>query len=134
MATLQTQFDFTLPRGYVDSDGNLQRKGVMRLATGMDEIDPFRDPRVRQNQAYLVVILLARVVTRIGSITNVTTQVIEDLFTGDLAFLQRLYRQVNERGTALVEVTCPECSTIVEVDLSSLGGSQATPSDASTRR
>lgn len=134
MGALQTEFEFVLPRGYVDESGNLHRKGVMRLATAMDEIAPLRDPRVRQNQAYLVIILLSRVITRLGSIDQVTPLEIENLFTSDLAFLQRLYRQVNERGTSVVSVNCPECSTEIEVDIASLGGSQATPSNDSTRR
>ncbi|MFN0095941.1 MAG: phage tail assembly protein [Dehalococcoidia bacterium] len=134
MPGLQTEFEFTLPRGYVDGSGTLHRKGTMRLATANDEIAPLRDPRVRNNQAYLVIILLARVVTRLGTIDNVTTHEVENLFTGDLAFLQRLYRQINEHATSLVEVTCPHCNEAVEVDLSELGGSQATPSDDSTRR
>ncbi len=134
MSGLQTEFEFTLPRGYVDENGNLHRKGTMRLATAMDEIAPLRDPRVRQNQAYLVIILLSRVITRLGSIDQVTPHEIENLFTGDLAFLQRLYRQVNERGSSLVPVTCPQCSSEIEVDIGSLGGSPATPSTDSTRR
>jgi hypothetical protein len=134
MAGLQTEFEFTLPRGYTDGNGNVHRTGTMRLATAMDEIAPLRDPRVRQNQAYLVIILLSRVVTRLGSITQVTPHEMENLFTSDLAFLQRLYRQVNERGTSVVSVQCPECSTEVEVDIASLGGLQATPSNGSTRR
>lgn len=132
--SLQTEFEFTLPRGYVDESGTLHRNGTMRLATAMDEIAPLRDMRVRQNQAYLVIILLSRVVTRLGTITQVTPHEIESLFTSDLAFLQRLYRQINERGTSIVTAQCPECSTEVEVDIASLGGSQATPSIESTRR
>ena len=120
---LQTEFEFTLPQGYVDRDGNLHRDGSMRLATAMDEIAPLRDPSVRENQAYLVVILLSRVITRLGNISDVTTYEIEHLFSGDLAYLQRLYRQVNEQGTTLVPVTCPECSTPIDVDISRLGGS-----------
>ena len=134
MSVLQTEFEFTLPRGYVDEDGTLHRKGTMRLATAMDEIAPLRDPRVRQNQAYLVIILLSRVITRLGNIEQVTPHEIENLFTGDLAFLQRLYRQTNERGTSAGPFTCPECSAEIEVDIASLGGSQATPSNDSTRR
>ena len=122
MAALQTEFEFTLPRGYVDGSGTLHRKGTMRLATAADEIAPLRDPRVKQNQAYLVVILLARVITELGTVGQVTPHEIENLFTSDLAFLQRLYRQVNERGSSLVNVTCPHCYGEVEVDISSLGG------------
>lgn len=122
MALLQTEFDFVLPRGYVDAQGNVHREGSMRLATAMDEIAPLRDPRVRQNQAYLVIILLSRVITRLGSLQVVTPHEIESLFTGDLAYLQRLYRQLNERGTSIVTAQCPGCGTDVEVDIASLGG------------
>ena len=120
--SLQTEFEFTLPRGYVDSDGNLHRDGVMRLATAMDEIAPLRDPRVRNNQAYLVIILLSRVITRLGALPVVDTGVIENLFAADLAYLQALYRRINEEGTTLVPVTCPECKAQFPVDLASLGG------------
>ena len=134
MASLQTEFEFTLPRGYVDADGNVHRKGRMRLATALDEITPLRDPRVRQNQAYLIIILLANVITQLGELTYVSTFEVEKFFTSDLAFLQRLYRQINERGTSILTVQCPECSTEVEVDIASLGGSLATPSNESMRR
>src|ERR687896_543882 len=89
---LQTEFEFTLPRGYVAPDGRLHKKGRMRLATAMDEIAPLRDPRVRANQAYLVIILLARVITQLGDVEVIDTGVIENLFTADLAYLQDLYR------------------------------------------
>jgi hypothetical protein len=123
MNALQTEFEFTLPQGYVDATGTLHREGAMRLATALDEIAPLRDPRVRENSAYLVVILLSRVITRLGTLPQVGTFEVEKFFTGDLAFLQRLYRQINEQGTALVPVVCPECSTRIDVDISSLGGS-----------
>jgi hypothetical protein len=93
---LQTEFDFTLPRGYVDQHGTLHKKGRMRMATAMDEIAPLRDPRVRANQAYLVIILLARVITKLGSVENIDTGVIENLFSADLAYLQDFYRRINE--------------------------------------
>ncbi len=93
---LQTEFEFTLPRGYVDSGGALHRNGTMRLATAMDEIAPLRDPRVKANPAYLVIILLARVITRLGSLEAIDTSVIENLFAADLAFLQDLYRKIND--------------------------------------
>jgi hypothetical protein len=96
---LQTEFDFTLPRGYVDSSGTLHKKGRMRLATAMDEIAPLRDPRVKANQAYLVIILLARVITALGTVEVIDTSVIENLFTSDLSYLQDFYRRINETGT-----------------------------------
>jgi hypothetical protein len=121
--SLQTEFEFTLPRGYVDRDGNLHRQGAMRLATAMDEIAPLRDLRVRSNQAYLVIVLLSRVIVKLGTLPQATTGVIENLFAADLAYLQAFYRQINERGTSVVTLTCPECSTEFEVDLANLGGS-----------
>lgn len=93
--SLQTEFEFTLPKGYVDGAGTLHRKGTMRLATARDEIEPLRDNRVLENEAYLTVIILARVVTRLGTIGQVSTKTIEDLFAADLAYLQDLYGIVN---------------------------------------
>lgn len=120
--TLQTQFEFTLPRGYVDSEGNVHTRGVMRLATAMDEIAPLRDVRVSANQAYLTIILLARVVVKLGSLTQVSTGVIENLFAADMAYLQAFYRQINEEGTTIIKRTCPACQQEIEIDLADLGG------------
>jgi hypothetical protein len=121
--TRQTEFEFTLPVGYVDQEGNVHRQGTMRLATAMDEIVPLRDVRVRANQAYLAIVLLSRVVTRLGSLPAISTGVIENLYVADLAYLQALYRQINEEGKTTITVTCPECNTQHEVDLAELGGS-----------
>ena len=121
--SLQTEFEFTLPRGYVDRDGILHREGRMRLATAMDEIAPLRDPRVHSNQAYLVIILLSRVITRLGTLPSITTDVVENFFAADLAYLQALYRRINEEGRTTVPVACPTCQAKFEVDLASLGGS-----------
>lgn len=115
--TLQTEFQFEMPRGYIDSEGNLHNKGTMRLATAMDEIAPLRDPRVKSNQAYLVVILLSRVITKLGSLSDVSTKVIEGLFSADLAYLQDFYRRINEDGTSTIPATCPECNHVFEVEL-----------------
>jgi hypothetical protein len=119
--TLQTEFEFTLPKGYVDKEGNLHRQGTMRLATAMDEIAPLRDPRVTANQAYLAVILLARVVTRLGNLPDVNTGVVEKLFSADFAYLQDFYRRINENGTAKLGALCPECNHKFEVELSHPG-------------
>lgn len=110
ISPLQTEFNFTLPRGYIDAQGNIHREGCMRLATAMDEIAPMRDPRVRENQAYLTVAILSRVVTRLGDIVDVSTNTIEKLFTQDLAYLQELYRRVNTGGSNGHDVTCPNCN------------------------
>jgi hypothetical protein len=115
---LRTEFAFELPRGYVDGSGTTHTTGVMRLATARDELIPLRDDRVRENAAYLTVILLARVVTRIGSVTDVHTGVIENLFASDLAFLQDMYRRINSEGHTRAGVTCPECAHAFDVDLS----------------
>jgi hypothetical protein len=119
---LQTEFPFNLPRGYVDSEGNLHRDGVMRLATAYDEIAPMKDPRVQANPGYLVIILLSRVITRLGSLQHINPKVIESLFSADLAFLQDFYRRVNEAGSSRVGVTCPECDAKFEVEVNGSGG------------
>ena len=122
MIGLQTEFEFTLPRGYIDQEGNLHREGVMRLATAMDEIIPLQDRRVRENQAYLVVVLLSRVITKLGTLSAINTGVIENLFAADLAYLQALYRRINEEGTTQFPTTCPSCKETIEVDLVDLVG------------
>lgn len=113
----RTEFEFTLPRGYVDKDGKVHKKGVMRLATAKDEILPLQDYRVQQNRAYLVVILLSRVITKLGDVKSMNPSVIEELYASDLAYLQDFYRRINEDGTSRVQVTCPECKHGFEVDL-----------------
>jgi hypothetical protein len=120
---LQTEFAFTLPRGYLDEAGNLHSEGVMRLATAMDEIVPLRDVRVRANQAYLSVVLLARVIVKLGSLPQVTTDIVENLFAADLAYLQAFYRRINEEGTSCITLACPACQAEFELDLADLGGS-----------
>ena len=114
---LVTEFPFTLPRGYVDDDGAVHRDGVMRLATARDEIAPLRDPRVRDNEAYLTVLLLSRVVTRLGDLESVTPGVVEGMFATDLSFLQDHYRRINTEGTPRAAVRCPSCEHGFEVEL-----------------
>ena len=114
---LRTEFSFLLPRGYVDSAGTVHRDGVMRLATARDELVPLRDDRVRENPAYLTVVLLGRVVTRIGTIDDVHAGMIENLFASDLAFLQDLYRRINQEGHTRAAVTCPNCEHQFAVDV-----------------
>ena len=89
---LQTEYQFTLPNGYVDDEGALHRTGAMRLACARDEIEPLRDPRVRENEAYATVIVLARVIAELGTVTRVTTKTVESLFVRDFGYLQDLYR------------------------------------------
>ena len=119
---LQTEFPFTLPCGYVDPEGNLHREGVMRLATAYDEIAPLKDPRVQANPGYLVIILLSRVVSRLGDLEYINPKVIENLFAGDLAYLQDMYQRVNHDGHNRLAVVCPHCEGEFEVELSGLGG------------
>jgi len=107
---LQTEFEFTLPCGYLDAAGTLHREGTMRRATAADEILPLKDPRVVRNPSYLIVILLARVVTRLGALDQVNTKVVEDLFATDLAYLQKLYNEINSLQETGDKVSCPSCS------------------------
>ena len=118
----QTEFEFTLPLGYVDAEGSLHREGVMRLATAADEILPLKDPRVQSNEAYLAVILLSRVITRLGGVPQINPKVIEGLYAADLAYLQEFYNRVNRNGKASVEACCPKCAHEFAVELSAAGG------------
>ncbi|HEX8652920.1 MAG TPA: hypothetical protein VF708_19045 [Pyrinomonadaceae bacterium] len=124
---MQSEFAFTLPLGYTDTEGNLHKEGVMRLATAFDEIAPLKDPRVQSNPAYLLVILLSRVITRLGSLEYLNPKIIEGLYAGDLAYLQDFYRRINENGHNRVQTQCPHCEQRFEVELNGLGGSGATP-------
>jgi len=119
--TVQTEFPFTLPRGYVDPEGHLHRQGVMRLSTALDEVAPMKDPRVQVNPGYLVIILLSRVITRLGDLTHINPKVMEGLYSADLAFLQDFYRSINENGHSRVGVTCPHCEAKFEVEMGSVG-------------
>ena len=124
---LQTEFVFTLPLGYVDPEGNLHREGVMRLATAFDEIAPLKDPRVHNNPAYLLIILLSRVITQLGTLEQINPKTIEGLFAADLAYLQHVYRRINENGHNLVHAQCPHCEKQFDLELTGLGGPGATP-------
>lgn len=114
---LRTEFEFELPRGYVDESGTVHRSGAMRLATARDELVPLRDVRVRENPAYLSVVLLGRVITRLGTLASVHDGTVENMFASDLAFLQDFYRQINAEGHTRAAVACPHCSESFEVEL-----------------
>jgi len=114
---LQLEYDFVLPKGYVDDEGTLHREGKMRLATAADEIQPLRDPRVKDNPEYLIVTILARVVTKLGAVQNINTGVIEKLFVQDLSYLQDLYNRINQMGEPRYDCTCPECGGKVRVPI-----------------
>ncbi len=117
---MRTEVAFTLPRGYVDPAGTVHREGTMRLATARDEIEPLRDPAVRQNEAYLAVLLLARTVTRLGTVQSIDPPLIEGLFAADFDHLQRLYERINTDGEAVGALSCPECGHPFEVDLTEI--------------
>jgi hypothetical protein len=130
----QTEHEFTLPMGMLDDDGTLHRDGSMRLATAADEILPLRDPRVEKNPAYLTVILLSRVITRLGSARDITPKQVEGLFAADLAYLQDFYNEINRVDGGAPAVVCPECSHEFEVERPFAPTSAAIPSTSSTRR
>ena len=106
--SLQTEFPFTLPKGYVDEQGTLHRSGTMRMATARDEIEPLRDARVKENEAYLTVILLSRVITELGSVSQVTPKTVEGFFAADLAYLQDFYQVVNFGDPSALDEAEPE--------------------------
>lgn len=113
----RTEFDFELPRGYVDSDGVLHRHGRMRLATARDELRPQIDVRVKENPGYLSVVLLSQVITELGTVGDVHVGVVEQMYATDIAFLQDFYRRINSEGHTRAGVSCPSCGTAFEVDL-----------------
>ncbi|WP_326703406.1 hypothetical protein [Streptomyces cyaneofuscatus] len=115
---LQTEFAFELPRGYVDDEGQVHRHGTMRLATARDELRPQIDLRVKENPAYLSVVLLSQVITQLGTVTDVHAGIVERMYATDVAFLQDFYRRINSEGHTHAAVTCPLCHGSFEVDLS----------------
>jgi len=123
MSELRTEFEFRLPTGYLDGEGTLHREGTMRLATAADEILPQKDPRVQANPAYLVVILLSRVITRLGALEVINPKIVEGLFAADLAYLQDFYNRINGSESRRIAVTCPHCQGSFEVEPESLGES-----------
>ena len=115
---LRTEFEFELPRGFIDGEGVVHRSGVMRLATARDELLPLYDARVMENPAFTTVVLLARVIVSLGTVPSITSNVIENMFASDVAFLQDFYRRINTEGHTRAAVTCPSCAHRFAVDLS----------------
>ena len=122
MSVFATEFEFVLPKGYLDEDGGVHRDGTMRLATAADEILLMQDPRVQNLPAYLIVLLLSRVITRLGTIGEINAGVVERLFTEDLAYLQGLYNEVNGLGGSGV-IRCPDCGHEFSTEVAAVGGS-----------
>jgi len=118
-----SEFPFVLPHGYRDADGNLHREGAMRMSTAYDEIAPLKDPRVQGNPGYLVIILLSRVLTRLGTLEHINPKLVEGLLSGDLVFLQDFYRRINENGHSRLAVACPHCQGEFEVEAAAVGES-----------
>jgi len=117
---LKTEYEFILPRGYVDANGDVHREGVMRLANAKDEIVPLNDMRVQRNRAYLIIVLLSRVIKNLGTLSEVNTGVIENMFASDLRFLEEMYNRINE-DEATIQVTCPNCSNKFDKEFGRLG-------------
>ncbi len=114
------EFDFVLPRGYQEQNGTVHRAGKMRLAEAIDEIEAFNDARVQANEAYLPVILLSRVITRLGSLTALSPQVIEHLYITDFVYLEDLYTRINSREEMTVAAVCPHCNGRFQLQVSPL--------------
>jgi hypothetical protein len=119
--TFKFEYEFVLPKGFVDEQGTVHREGVMRLATAMDEIAPLRDPRVRSNEAYLVIVLLSQVIVKLGALSSITPAMVERMFAVDIAYLQDFYRQINDLEADRITVTCPNCGHTFEESVPLLG-------------
>lgn len=118
---MQTEFDFSLPRGYLDAQGNVHRQGRMRLARAVDEVDSLQDPRVQANEGYLPIVLLSRVVTQLGTFSSVSPAVIEGLFAADLAYLEDLYERLNSPSQIFMGAVCPHCQQQFQLEVAPLG-------------
>lgn len=124
---LVSEFSFTLPRGLVDGAGQVHREGRMRLATGRDELVVLRDRQAQTYPGYDTLVMLSRVITRLGSLERVTSEQLEGLFTQDLGYLREFFNRVNQQGTAMVPVHCPQCDHNFTLELALAGESMATP-------
>lgn len=113
----QTEFEFVLPKGFVDKEGNIHKKGIMRLATAKDEISPLQDYRVRNNESYMIIILLSRVISKLGDLKNIDSSTIEQLFSSDLDFLQRFYQKINSEESSDINIKCPHCENEIHIGL-----------------
>jgi len=113
---LQTEFEFVLPKGYVDQEGTLHKDGTMSLATAADEIFPYKDVRVQNNPPYLTIIVLSRVIKKLGNLTSINPKIIESLFASDLSYLQDFYQKINANGTSKISTTCPKCEHKYEIE------------------
>jgi hypothetical protein len=111
----KTEYEFTLPRGFIDKDGNLHKKGVMRLSTAKDEIAPLQDHRVRTNQAFMIIILLSRVIVKLGDLNSIDSRMVEQFFSIDLDYLQRFYQKINESENTDISFQCPHCSEDISI-------------------
>lgn len=129
-----TEFDFTLPRGLVDDRGAVHRQGRIRLSTAKDELAVQRDPRVQQDASYGTLVLLSRVITRLGDLPSIRTELLENLFSPDLAYLRELYNRINQQGNALIPVQCPQCSCEFRAELALSGESSAILQNRSNER
>ena len=106
---IQTEYDFKLPGGYIDNRGQIHRDGKMRLATAADEIEAARDPRVLSNPEYMSVVLLSKVITKLGELEMITPKIIEGLFVRDMDFLKNMYQTINDVGEPVMHIPCPHC-------------------------
>ena len=114
---METEFEFTLPKGYIDGNGEIHKNGKMRLATAGDEMRAQRDPRVLSNPSYLTIVLLAEVITEIEGVATIAPSIIEKLFTADLAFLQDMYQRINDIEPPTMHFVCPDCGKEHEIPI-----------------
>lgn len=119
---IATEFSFTLPQGLMDAD-RLHRQGKMRLATAKDELWVQAQPQVQNNPSYGALIMLSRVMTRLGSLTSVTPELLEGLVLRDIAYLREFYNRINQNGQAQIPAHCPHCNTQFRVEFALSGES-----------
>ena len=114
---MTTVYEFELPKGFVDSTGEIHKRGKMRLATAGDEISATRDPRVLSNPSYLTIVILSKVIVELEGVTAIVPNTIERFFTADLAFLQDMYQRINDVAPPVMTAVCPDCGKRFEVPI-----------------
>jgi len=110
---------FYLPLG-LQWEGKIYRKGHIRLATTLDELEIQNTDEMGMSTRYRDIILLARVVEDFDSLKPVTPKMIENLYEADFLYLQLLYKELNGEVDTGIISTCPQCGTPSVVKLARL--------------
>ncbi|MEM6611765.1 MAG: hypothetical protein AAF652_05820 [Cyanobacteria bacterium P01_C01_bin.72] len=90
----QTKFNFSLPVGLLDTASTTHKSGIIRRATGADELALTKNPPTWDNPSYGVLVILSRTIVRLGDLSDITTELLEQLFLPDLNYLLKFYNAI----------------------------------------